>query len=182
MLPHLPLDGGEVGTSPVPVPPPPHFRPLVGEPRGVQISSRRVSPAHGSSLAQKAGLRYEAKVHAELLEQFGDRYVQAVPFFFVDNTGRRGCIPDGLLKVSPSRTAIIEIKSQHMPDAWWQLRKLYEPVLRAAGSEREFVLVEICRSFDPATPFPERFDLLDSLLPWAETAADGSFGVMKWKL
>lgn len=179
MLPSfLPLDGAKVGTA-VQVPPPPKFRPIVGTIRNVGVGGKRFSN-HGSSPAQKAGLRYETRVHAELAGRFGYDYVEAPVFSFEDDLGRRSCVPDALLK-RPSRIVLIEIKSQHMPEAWWQLRKLYEPVIRAAGNkDKKIILVEVCRSLDIQMPFPEEFENLSDLLPWVDEAEDGSLGVLRW--
>jgi len=174
----LPLNGAKVGSA-VKVPPPPNFRPIEGAIRNVGVGAKRFSN-HGSSQAQKSGLRYETRVHAYLSGRFGFNYIEAPVFSFEDDTGRRTCIPDALLKL-PSRIVLIEIKSQHMPEAWWQLRRLYEPVLRtAAVPTKELVLVEICRSLDIQMPFPEPFENLDDLLPWAREAEDGSLGVLRW--
>ncbi|MFQ5741977.1 MAG: hypothetical protein ACE5HV_00130 [Acidobacteriota bacterium] len=45
---------------------------------------------------------------------------------------------------------------RHTSDAWWQIRKLYEPVLRSVfGPDWDYPVLEVVMWFDPDTPFPE---------------------------
>jgi hypothetical protein len=64
-------------------------------------------------------------------------------------------IPDGLYFNIGGFATIFEIKSQHMPEAWWQLRKLYEPVVRQLPFVNGTSCVEVTRSYDPSMGFPE---------------------------
>ena len=54
----------------------------------------------------------------------------------------------------PDRTVIFEIKRQHMPEAWWQLRKHYQPVMERYR-EQPVQVCEIVKDFDLQMPFPE---------------------------
>jgi len=167
------------------VPPPRKFRPLLGEVRSARILPG-VSTVGGTgelSYAKRFGLRYESKVHDELKGKFG-RWFMAGPVieFFDGNSkyDKRFCVPDGLIR-HHTRMVVCEIKSQHMPEAWWQLRKLYEPVVRKLWG-RELVLLEICRSYDPQMPFPEKVEFVEDIGKFALEAKDGTLGVLQWKL
>lgn len=105
---------------------------------------------------QKAGMDYEARGHIKLSGLFAEAYLDSPWFTFTDRRDKgRWCQPDGLIfDLHRNRITIVEFKLKHCPRAWWQLHKLYLPVIKAAfGSDWEFCLVEICRTFDPATPF-----------------------------
>lgn len=118
--------------------------------------------------AQKEGLRYEKKAHdylKDLLLANKDQNfeIKISPWiiFRCGNDPRtriRFCQPDAVL-ISNDKSKIIltEIKYQHTSDAWRQLRLLYEPVLKFMFPFSSIACVEICRWFDPHTPFPEQF-------------------------
>lgn len=78
-----------------------------------------------------------------------------------ENPRPRFCQPDGLL-FDPwtGRIILLEVKYQHTPDAWWQLRKLYAPVIEYLFPHYEVACVEVVKWFDPAVVFPERPALL----------------------
>lgn len=61
----------------------------------------------------------------------------------------------------------MEIKYQHTPDAWFQLKELYLPVIKVAlGPAWQLGLMEVVKWYDPATFFPERIALCaDPLRP-----------------
>jgi hypothetical protein len=162
----------------VQVPPPPRFRPLQGIPTGVTLAKLGDFP-DGGTTAQRAGMRYERKVH-EYLGRVLDNYRPSQAFRFFDaGRGVRFCVPDGVV-LNPSRTFIFEFKFQHMPEAWWQLRQLYEPVLRSFNRDAETYVVEVCRSFDPAVPFPEPVRLVDDLMEYINRPFK-EFAVLRWK-
>ena len=70
---------------------------------------------------------------------------------------------------------IIEIKLRHSPRAWTQLAELYGPLVeRLVGLPPR--LVEVTRSFDCATPWPEKPRLVRAL---AETPERG-VGILPW--
>lgn len=158
MLPHL----GTGQVVPVQVPPPAKFRRIAGEPRNVYWQPSMERPSAGLTPAQKAGLRYEAKAQLFLRGNLGKLYQTAPIIHFEDRNGLRSCIPDGIyFGVVPT---IFEIKSQHMPEAWWQLRMLYAPVIRAFFSNKRSVrVVEVTKSYDPAMPFPEPTKMVSGL-------------------
>ncbi len=161
------------------VPPPPHFQAPTSI-HDVRIQFGLYLRERGDTAAREAGLRYESKVQAKLQDLFP--FYQSSPHVsFMDGRQLRFCIPDGILLDSECIT-IFEIKSQHMPEAWWQLRRLYSPVLAAWGA-RPVQVIEVVRSYDPSMPFPEDVELVPNLHEWiGDPAKRPVFGVLEWKL
>lgn len=163
--------------------PPPRFRPL-GHISHVSLASTDYVRSQGLTEAQKAGLRYEAHVQEALLGRF-PAYQAGPVVRCLDDSVCRVLKPDGLfvvrqnLRLLPSHVFIFEIKHQHVPEAWWQLEKLYKRVL-----EKLFLcpisLVEICRSYDPSMPFPVPVTLISDLEDWI-TEPRSEFGVWTWR-
>lgn len=173
MLPSLsPLSDSPAGG--VAVPPPPRFRGIRGKPRNISVVPMTYLRQRGTTAARENGLRYESKVQ-EFLSQLEGYITPRITF--EDDSGFRLCIPDGLL-LTPSQTIVFEIKVQHMPEAWWQLRKLYQPLLERFYHNVVSV-VEVVRSYDPTTPFPEQITLCQFAADF-ENLGD-KFGVFKWK-
>lgn len=135
--------------------------------------ARRVSASEGSphagrppsrpSAAQAAGLRYEARALEWLQGEFGAAASLASPWFvYCDARGRRHyCQPDFLVDLGTTLVCV-EIKARWTASAWWQLRRLYEPVLREALG-RPVQCVVLCGSYDPAISCPEEVSLISSL-------------------
>jgi len=70
----------------------------------------------------------------------------------------RYCQPDCLLVDREARKiTAIEIKLQHCYEAYLQLRKLYEPVLRFMFPEFAFAAVELVQWHEPHVVFPEKY-------------------------
>ena len=136
--------------------PPLRFKPISGAVQSAKLVDdgpfANVSRLKGSA-AQRNGKRYERRVLAELTAQLPN-FLPSQWFEFRDNLMRRYCQVDGLF-LAGEAVAIFEIKYSFTPDAWWQLRKLYEPVVRKALSPKRLGLFVICRNFDPHVPFPE---------------------------
>lgn len=147
--------------------PPSQFRPVAEI-----ISSVRMLKGPGGfapskrkpTRAQRAGVYFERKAQAMLSAKLPG--YEASPWFsFREATsrkGRRWCQPDGIL-VLPEVTVIFEIKIRTLPQAWWQLVKLYKPVVQKALSPERIALVQVLGSFDPAVPYPGRILHLDTL-------------------
>jgi hypothetical protein len=116
---------------------------------------------------EKMGIRYERKVHLRLLEAWGfGSYFPSQWFVFGDGQKTYYFQPDGILLLSgPERIAIVEVKYQHTPDAYWQLEHFYLPLLRnffkKAG--RALVTVEVCKWYDPSVAFPRQVRLVENL-------------------
>lgn len=115
--------------------------------------------------AQKAGLAYQSRIGAWASDGHYLGSVVSGPWYcYVDGGGaRRYCQPD---LVFDDGLAIVacEVKLRWTVDAWWQLRKLYLPVLQVAHGRRTPVLsLCICRSYDPAVQVPEPVNLVDDV-------------------
>lgn len=161
-------------------PKPNYLRLPMGKIVGVQklgVEEKARSAKGTGGVAKAAGLRYEAAVKKYLrkelsLVQFG------VWWGYSDDLGWRKCQMDGLVEVNGVFT-IIEVKGRHTSDAWWQLRRLYEPVLRSLGVEK-INLLEVCRSFDPAVAFPEEVELVGDVKEWCAQLRE-KMGVFSWR-
>jgi hypothetical protein len=180
VLPSFLNPNGVVAGAAVQVPPPPGFVPLHLPLKAALMGDwTRTKTKH--TPAQLAGLRYEKRVHAALREAWSYKYHESQAFKYVDQRGAGGAIPDGLIK-DLAGFCIIEIKSQHMPESWWQLRQKYEPLVRWVWPGQKVILLEICRSLDAAMPYPEEFEIVTSIDDFLLDAKDGALGVMQWKL
>jgi len=175
MLPQIALSG----TRPVEVPPPPHFQHLHGTPKYVRFRSSGAEGSKGLTAAQKAGLRYEAKAQDYLSRTLGEDYHIAPYLHFTDLHGlRRTCVPDGILFDNRGGAIIFEIKISHVPDAWWQLRKLYQLVLEQLGYISEVSVIEVVRSYDPSQAFPEEVSIIRGLDGLGQS---NRFRVLLWR-
>lgn len=156
-------------------------RPVVGKLRNITIEFTHTAGSSGLTAAQKAGLRYEAKAQLHLRELLTD-YCPSPIFYFIDDNGSRKCVPDGIYlpRKFGDPIFVFEIKTQHMPEAWFQLRKLYEPVVRAKFPLSPVGCIEVCRSFDPEMQFPEKPVLLDDIQQ-AVRRETRSLGVYVWR-
>jgi len=111
--------------------------------------------------AKAAGLRFEAKAKAQLQEDFGDQWIPG-PWFRYYNGGvdgnlqERWCQPDGLvIDADRGLLTIVEIKLGHVADAWWQLYRLYLPVVQEVfGEDWTYHCCEYVRYFDVVVAFP----------------------------
>jgi len=125
-------------------------------------------------------VRYERRVHEHFLELYPDRYLPSpwVRFTNVEDANARWCQPDGLIiDLAAGEIVIVEMKYQHTADAWWQLEKLYKPVLRAMFPAGLWTLrcVEVVKWFDPATAFPVSVRMSE------KPTGNGDFSVHIWK-
>lgn len=136
------------------------------------------------SESQKLGIRYE-KQALEALDQGAkfDLFVPSPWIAFTDHSGRRVCQPDALgFHEGPNGpvATILEIKLVHTIMAFWQLRRLYEPVIRRMFPKYHVRVCEVTKSFDPFTPWPERIVLCPELPALKQLDAD-AFGVITWR-
>ena len=147
----------------------------------------REEPAFLRNLTKKAkgnikkGLDFEAAFAGYMVDRFGELYVPG-PWFHYKEIGKektRWCQPDGLLfRPEQSRIVLVETKLQHTPDAWWQLKHLYLPVIASMFPPDgwTYTLVEVTKWYDPHTHFPEKVRMCEDVL----TAEPGDFGVHIW--
>lgn len=167
--------------------PPPGFSPVdrpqiktasfaIGEPTFEQSPFSEVRTS-----AQKAGLRYERAIREALTKCFGSSYRPAAWFNFTTTDGsRRKCQPDGLLRFH-DHVVILEVKHIHTPDAWWQLRKLYQPVVLAALPDVDVRVCEICTTFDSQRSVPEPVVFLNSFDDLMQLHRRDAFYVLPWR-
>lgn len=130
----------------------------------------------GRTAREKAGLKYERRVHERLYEQYGLDYIPSQWFSYHDGESVRYCQPDGILLLERfSILLIVEVKYSHTPDAFWQVEHLYVPVLRAfiGTSPWRIATCEVVKWYDPSTRFPVRPVLRESL----EDVKVGEFAV-----
>lgn len=141
--------------------PPRNFIPagLIREAQFVFEPPEFTEKGNNGTVAQHAGNRYETKVHRYLYGLFPDQYLPA-PWVRFHSQGqrRRWAEPDGLvIDIREGTIAIVEAKLSHTLDAWFQLRRLYEPLIRHIfGHSWSYYIVEICGWYDPAVQFPEK--------------------------
>lgn len=157
--------------------PPRSFKEIKGTPSNVRFGgTARV--ARGHTVAQRLGLAYEVRVIDVLSAVYGIDFRPAPSILYEDRTGLRMAIPDGILKIK-NTLVVIEVKLTHTERAWWQLTRLYAPLLRLLVNPGVDVrCVEICRSYDPAVAFPGPSATVSSLhrLPSDRT------GILHWKI
>ena len=165
-------------------PPPRRFRPA-GEVTFAEFISPPpfVVTRRTKNKARADGIRYEKKAHKYLADTYEDECVIA-PWITFTSKGRTKpsyCQPDTiLLDIRRGTITIIEIKIKHTADAWWQVRRLYLPVVQCIfGSDWEYIAVELTKWFDPHTKFPERFEFVNPADPLPKLSPD-KFHVYIW--
>ena len=134
----------------------------------------------------RTGKLFEEKVKESLWGWFPESFISGPWFQYWERNPYRiqWCQPDGLL-IFPREgiIVILEIKSTHTSDAWWQLRKLYSPVVKKVFGEGkegkgmwEYAVIEIVDRFILG-PFPEKVNICHSILD----ADRDKFNVYLWK-
>lgn len=126
------------------------------------------------------GIKYELRGHDHFFQKFGEFYFPSQWWKFKEvDKAPRWCQTDGLL-IDPyvGLITVLEFKYQHTSDAWWQLRKLYLPVVSTAfGFDWEYSVCEVVKWYDPSTAFPERVKMAKC----PSIVRPGEFGVHIWK-
>jgi hypothetical protein len=122
--------------------------------------------------SRRAGILYERRVHGYLKRQFNATGLS--PVFYAPGkwirfrtsdpreSTFRYAQPDGLLFDLPrSQITIIEAKLSHTQNAWWGLRRLYEPLIRFLfGPSWGYAVCEVTRYYDPAVRWPEKLNMV----------------------
>jgi hypothetical protein len=147
----------------------------------LEFKLKHPNAAKRRSYAQQLGLRYERKVLVHLLETL-DKNVIFQPAFRFRSAGTafdQFAIPDALY-LSPSNVlTIFEIKLRHTADAWYQLKRLYLPIIQKAYPAIDRInLVEICANYDNSIKLPST-TIVDDLAAWTAEARP-QFGVYLW--
>lgn len=127
------------------------------------------------------GLKYEKRVHEHFQGIYGDFYLPSPWFMFRErkSTQVRYCQPDALLfDYDLGRITIVEVKYQHVEMSWWQLHKLYAPIVKQVFGDKWIPhFVSVVKWYDPAIPYPEEVRLCKTL---DEAPALGT-GVHIWR-
>ena len=132
--------------------------------------------------ARRRGVLYEWKVLEKLAEAvIGKPELTLIkhPWFeFWDENGRHWCQPDALL-LGLEQNLIYEVKYKHCAEAWFQLWRLYVPVLEkwAGSAGKKWQGIEVVKWHDPATNFPEKYSLAADIL---EIPRNGRTAVHIW--
>lgn len=155
---------------------PPRGFHIVEYPRNVRFSGEPAPRNRGHTQAQKMGLRYEQKVHDVLSAIYEAQFTPSPCILFEEGTRLRRAIPDGILMLG-NCVVVVEVKYTHTEFAWWQLKRLYEPLITRIYPGKTIRCVEVCHTYDPGTIF-HAHRLVESLHALPET----DVGVIQWKL
>ncbi len=128
--------------------------------------------------AKAAGIRYQKKAEARLLESFPKAQLQP-HFKFSTPSGTESCFPDALIDLGTT-VVIVEIKLRHTYDGWFQLTHLYLPVLSKVYQGATFLRLEVCKNYDPLVCLPEEYELTVDPLKWVESSSRKSFAIAVW--
>lgn len=140
---------------------------LDGEPSFLNTNDRKIK-LRGN---RRQGILYEKKAQEYLINkinQAGLKHIEVKtnPWIIYQElqdkqmagSSVRYCQPDMLvIDHSEKLVRIIEIKLSHTADAFFQVRRLYEPVLRLIYDNYDFAAMEITQWYDPHVRFPESF-------------------------
>jgi len=126
----------------------------------------------------RAGIRYERKVSKQLKLDLPGIWISPWFRFQTELGDTRWCQPDALL-VGKDQVVLFEVKVRSTSDAWWQLEKLYKPVVEKAFGRTVEGLVMVCKHFDPATTGlggePHH------VFSFREASEARGFSVMQWR-
>ena len=152
----------------------PHNVEIIDEPPG--FVKRSLARGTKRSNAISRGLDYEERVHRAFKTKYGKYYVSNAWIAYRETkTGKkRYASPDAVLFFpEEKRIKLIEIKLTHTIRAWWQLRKMYEPLIRKIFPGWKVEVVEVCSKYFKTT-WPEKID-------WIYSIEDpvSNFGVLK---
>jgi len=155
-----------------------------------QVSWARLAQAphfahrpHRRTGRRLAGVKYENQVQEMLLAAHGASYLPSPWLQFSTPQGLKWCQPDGLLfDLDHGAITIVEVKYQHTTDAWWQLRRLYEPVLQKIFPSHlwQFHTLELVKWYDQAILWPEPLRLVANPTE-AKSLPFNTTGVHIWK-
>jgi hypothetical protein len=103
------------------------------------------------------GWQYEKRGSLALIEEFGiTRYIPSQWFqYSYANNQIKFCQTDGLLFTpEEQKVLIIEFKYKHTDRAYYQFEEKYVPVVNRLFPKWTVATCEICKWYDPDTPFP----------------------------
>lgn len=124
--------------------------------RGLKTVRTIIEPqfakTHGAPAGVKGkGLRFEAQVCSSFDTILPDHWV-GIPglwFQFEDATGERFAQADWIgINTRDMYICIVEVKLSRVPQAWWQLNKLYKPLVEAVFKDWDVAMVEVVSKFN----------------------------------
>lgn len=147
--------------------PPKGFRPAQNPQHVRAVTQPQFANTNGGQKgSRKRGLLYESQVVERLEARLPSGWVGvAGPWFlYVDKFAReRYAQPDWLgFCFERGLICIVEVKLTRSPKAWWQLNKLYRPLVERLFPEWELSMVEVA-SKPKHFPLPEPVNLVRSL-------------------
>jgi hypothetical protein len=163
--------------------PPLHSTRIAGQVQQAELLEFKLKhPNQRRSAAQSLGLRYEKKALVHLLQEL-DENVSFHPAFKFQSANAKFpqyAIPDALYLSKDNVLTIFEIKLKHTADAWYQLKRLYLPIVEKAypGFAGRINLCEVCANFDTSIRLPS-IEMVDNLQQWT-AAHRAAFGVYLW--
>lgn len=166
--------------------PPSYLRLPVGSPsRATKVLTRSLPDRKSGrrTKAQQGGLDYERKAGQQLISVLPGT-VLGQWWEYLDSSGVRRCQTDAYFLHPSSLVTVFEIKRNHTVDAWWQLIRLYRPVLESWPEAKGVNVVEMCHTFDPDVKPPEPTQMVfltDDLLSTWFTAKQSAYGVYRWR-
>ncbi len=115
------------------------------------------------------GIGYEKKAQKELFRRYSEGYCESPWLRYFADGKWRFCQPDGLLIRPDCSVLIFEIKHSHTQRAWWQLRRLYQPVVQKLFPGWPIEVCEVVKWYEPDPFFPEFVRLMeDPLTPTSD--------------
>jgi hypothetical protein len=167
--------------------PPPDFHPVVGKVIKAWFGPHVVHGDVALSQAQKNGLLYEKKAIASLTALFEGWPIERGTWIGFRDSGKGGmrvCQPDLFVRLSPDRILLLEVKARHSLLAWWQLRRLYQPVLEALYPKAKIIVSEVTKSYSHDVPMPESVEVFFSPQPWMDWVVEGhkKFAILQLKV
>ena len=83
--------------------------------------------------------------------------------------------------VTDETLIVFECKLTHTLQAYWQLRRLYENVLKVAFPRKIIRVCEVTRQFEPGIQYPEDIWLCPSFEYFLSLNTSNEFGVIQWR-
>lgn len=128
------------------------------------IRSKRVTGAY------RRGIVYERKALDRLESEVSSIpesvFLRSPWIEYIDDNGKHWCQPDAVGWSARSAPAgfVWEVKYKHCAEAWFQIWRLYIPVLERIYPSIKWQGIEVVKWFDASISFPEQFELSDSIL------------------
>lgn len=152
-------------------------------------AEKRPRPKHG---AKAVGCYYERKCHDALDKSFPSRLSTVAPVYFRSPCFRyvagtfshatklrtKVCYPDGLIiNTRDDEVIIIEVKLRHTPDAYYQMKLQYKPVVEKAFN-KPCRMLSIVRWYSTRICYPEKYVLVPSVDAFIDSVEQ--IGVFIW--